>query len=135
MKGSRARPRQANRQVRLAASGTLLVGLLAALGWGLADGTDGWVSAALGTGLVIGFFASGFVPLVVARTGGLRAGAGLAVLLLTYTLRLALVLLALRLATRADFVHPTALGTTLVVTALAWSGVHLAVVMRAARTR
>lgn len=135
MRGLHARSRATNQPVRLAALGTLLGGLLAALGWGLADGTDGWVSAALGTALVIAFFASGFVPLVVARTGGLRAGAGLAVLLLTYTLRLALVLLALRLATRADFVHPTALGTTVVITALAWSGVHLAVVLRTGRTR
>lgn len=114
--------------------GTLLVGLVcAAAGWAAA-GADGLVSATLGALVVVAFFSSGAVPLFLAAQGGLRVGAGLALLLLTYTLRLALVLLALRLAYRADFVDGAWLGGTIISCALVWSALQLAVVIRAPRT-
>ncbi len=109
---------------------TVLVGLACAgVGW-LAAGTGGLLAALVAIPLVVGFFWSGVLPLALAGVGGLGAGVGLAVLLLTYTLRLALVLLALRLLQRVDGLDPQWLGGTIVVCALAWSAVHLAVAIR-----
>ncbi|MGH9250118.1 MAG: hypothetical protein ACRD0W_11445 [Acidimicrobiales bacterium] len=111
--------------------GTVLVGLACAgVGW-LAAGTSGLLAALVAIPLVVGFFWSGVLPLALAGVGGLGAGVGLTVLLLTYTLRLALVLLALRLLQRVDALDPRWLGGTIVVCALAWSAVHLAVAIRA----
>jgi hypothetical protein len=109
---------------------TVLVGLACAgIGW-LVAGSSGLLSALVAIPLVVGFFWSGMLPLALAGAGGLGAGTGLAVLLLTYTLRLALVLLALRLFQRVDGIDPRWLGGTIIICALAWSAVHLAVAIR-----
>ena len=120
--------------LRVPRRGTLLAGLVcAAVGW-LAGGTDGLLSAGLGALVVVAFFSTGVVPLFLANQGGLRVGMGLAMLLLTYTLRLAVVLVALRLADRAHFLDGTWFGLTVIACALVWSGLQVAVVLRSRDT-
>jgi hypothetical protein len=79
---------------------------------------------------VVGFFWSGTIP--VRLTDGARLGpaAGLAVLLLTYTLRLALVLVALRLLSRAEIVDRRWLGGTIIACALTWTAMHVGTAVR-----
>lgn len=96
-------------------------------------GADGSASAAVGTVIVIGFFWSGTIPVVLADNARLGAGAGLALLLLTYTLRLAMVLLLLRLLSRADFVDRGWLGGTVIACALTWTAVHVGAATRSRR--
>jgi ATP synthase protein I len=88
-------------------------------------GADGSASAAIGTVIVVGFFWSGTIPVLLTDSARLGAGAGLALLLLTYTLRLAVVLLLLRLLSRADFVDRGWLGGTVIACALTWIAVHV----------
>ena len=111
----------------LARRATLVVGLLSSVvGW-LASGTDGLLSGLLATVLVVAFFWSGLIPFQVIRGLESRAGIGLGVLLLTYTLRLALVLLVLRMAGRADVIDGRWLGVTVIGCALTWTAVHVVV--------
>ena len=108
-----------------AVGATLAVGLVSALvAWAVA-GVAGLVAGMVGTLLVLGFFASGAVPLFLAGQTGLRARAGVTLLLLTYTLRLVLVLLVLALAAESDAVDAPSLGVTVIVCALAWSALQL----------
>lgn len=105
---------------------TLLAGVVCSLVAWFSGGTDGLVSAAMGTVLVVTFFWSGMIPLFVVRRDETRAGAGMGILLLTYTLRLALVLLALRFAERLGAVDTWWVGVTIVACALTWIVVHVA---------
>lgn len=121
----------ASARTGVAAWGTVAVGLVSALvAWAVA-GVAGLAAGLVGTLLVLGFFASGAVPLFLAGQAGLRARAGVALLLLTYTLRLVLVLLVLAAALQTDLVDGPALGLTVIVCALAWSAVQMAAVLRA----
>ncbi len=94
------------------------------VGW-FAVGVDGAVSAAVGALIVVGFFWSGTIPVVLTDRARLGPAGGLAVLLLTYTLRLAVVLLVLRLLSRVDFVDRRWLGGTIIACALTWTAVHV----------
>jgi ATP synthase protein I len=96
-------------------------------------GADGSASAAIGTVIVVGFFWSGTIPVLLTDSARLGAGAGLALLLLTYTLRLAVVLLLLRLLSRADFVDRGWLGGTVIACALTWIAVHVGTATRGRR--
>jgi hypothetical protein len=114
--------------------GTLAVGLGCALvAWAVA-GAEGLSGAVVGTVVVVAFFASGTVPVFLAGEAGLRAGAGVALLLLTYVLRWLLVLGALALAATSDLVDIAMLGVTVIVCALAWSALQLSAVLRANRS-
>jgi hypothetical protein len=104
---------------------TIVVGVTCSITAWFAVGVDGAASAAIGTVIVVGFFWSGTIPVVLTDSARLGAGAGLAVLLLTYTLRLAVVLLLLRLLSRADIVDRRWLGGTIIACALTWTGVHI----------
>lgn len=97
----------------------------------LADGLRGALSVWLGAAVVVGFFASSALPLVVVRGQEQRAGAGTAVLLLTYTLRLAVAVAVLRVAGRSDAVAPRWTGLAVVVCALAWVTAQAVVSLRA----
>jgi hypothetical protein len=109
---------------------TFVVGLLCSVvGW-VATGPEGLVSGLLATLLVVVFLWSGLVPLYVTRALESRVGVGLGVLLLTYTLRIALIVLVLRLAARSESLDGRWLGVTLIACALTWPAVHVAVVMR-----
>lgn len=100
-------------------------------------GPSGLAAVVAGSLLVIGFFTAGTLPLLVA--GGdigrvLGAGYGLFLLLLTYLLRLAIVIAALALLDRWSGIDERWLGISVVVCALVWSGAQLAVVLRSPRT-
>jgi hypothetical protein len=92
------------------------------------------LSAGLGLLVVLVFFAAGALPLLVVRGQERRAALGTAVLLLTYTLRLALAVAVLRLAGRADVVLPRWTGLTVVGCALAWVVAQAVVSLLPART-
>ncbi|HEX2362351.1 MAG TPA: hypothetical protein VHI11_09790 [Jiangellaceae bacterium] len=109
---------------------TVVVGATCSMVAWFVVGADGFASAAIGTVIVVGFFWSGTIPVVLTDSARLGAGTGLALLLLTYTLRLAVVLLLLRLLSRADFVDRGWLGGTVIACALTWTAVHTAAAIR-----
>ncbi|CAN5701266.1 hypothetical protein BH24ACT13_BH24ACT13_00020 [soil metagenome] len=120
----------------------------AALGWAggvgvlcllLAAGVAGlpgvW-GALAGVVVALGFLWSSAAPLTVARwdgsaeTAGSRLSIGLGVLLLLYTLRLAVALLLLATASRVLPVDRTALGLSAIACALTWSLAHVVLAVR-----
>ena len=103
------------------------------MAWAVA-GPEGLLGAGIGTLVVVAFFASGTVPVFLAGEAGLRAGAGVALLLLTYVLRWLLVLGALVMAATSDLVDVAMLGVTVIVCALAWSALQLSAVLGTNRT-
>jgi hypothetical protein len=104
---------------------TFVVGAVSTIAAWFAVGPGGAVSAALATAIVVGFFWSGTIPVVLTDGARLGPAAGLALLLLTYTLRLAVVVLALQLLSRSELVDPRWLGGTMIVCALTWTGVQV----------
>ena len=110
------------RRNRIASLVTALAGLVAAgVSWGVVGRADGAWSALVGAALVVLFLSAGSLPFVVAGdTKQGRGGAAFLVLGLTYALRLVVALVVLRLASRADWVHGTVVGVTVVVCAAAW---------------
>jgi hypothetical protein len=105
---------------------TVTIGALCSIVAWFAVGADGAVSAVIATVIVVGFFWSGTIPVVLTDRARLGPAGGLAVLLLTYTLRLAVVLLVLRLLSRAEIVDRGWLGGTIIACALTWTAVHVA---------
>ena len=119
-------------KVRPAAPGTSARGLLgpavlAALAAGAlsvvvaaaVSGGPGAAGAAIGLALVVGFLLLGQVPVAQVARG--RRGLGAALLLLLYTARVVLLLVALRVLSDADGVHRGAVGLTVIAAALAWT--------------
>jgi len=80
------------------------------------------------------FFASGSVPLFLAGQVALTRGSGVALLLMTYTLRLMLVLLVLAVAAQTDLVDGPSLGVTVIACTLAWSALQMLAVLQARDT-
>lgn len=98
-----------------------LAGLLVGAAAGFGGGTRAVLSAGIGVLVVVGFFAAGALPLLVVRGDGeRRAGVGTAVLLLTYTLRLAVAVAVLRLVGSSDAVDPRVTGIAVIAGAVAW---------------
>jgi len=97
-------------------------------------GSAGLVAALVATLLVIGFFASGSVPLFLAGQVALTRGSGVVLLLMTYTLRLLLVLMVLAVAAQTDLVDGPTLGVTVIACTLAWSGLQMLAVLQARDT-
>ncbi|MCW2776727.1 MAG: hypothetical protein JWN17_452 [Frankiales bacterium] len=116
--------------VQVAPLTTLATGAVCAVVGGVRLGERGVVSAALGAGVVLLFFWSGLVPILLSRGQEDRAAMGLAVLLVNYTLRLALALLLLRGADHAGLVHPRTLGLTVIATTIAWTTTQVALLGR-----
>jgi hypothetical protein len=112
---------------------TAAVGVLMALAGGLAAGASGAASALLGLLVVLGFFVTGIVPLLLVR-GEDESSKGLAtgILLLTYTLRLAVAVAVLRIGAAADSLDRRWLGLSVIACALAWTAGQ---VVRSVRTR
>jgi hypothetical protein len=106
-------------------AGTVLAGVAV-----VASGPRAALSVWLGVVVVAAFFGSGALPLVVVRGQETRAGLGTAVLLLTYTLRLAVAVAVLRLAGRSDAVEPRWTGLAVVVGALSWVAAQAVVSLR-----
>lgn len=111
--------------------GTVAVGVASTLAAFAGAGSAGLVAGLVATGLVIGFFASGSVPLFLAGQVALTRGSGVALLLMTYTLRLMLVLLVLAVAAQTDLVDGPSLGVTVIACTLAWSALQMLAVLQA----
>jgi hypothetical protein len=79
----------------------------------------------VGLAVVLAFLCSGSLPLVLAQKADLPFRAGLGLLLLTYALRLALVLVVLAMVSAVDGLHAWALGVSLIGCALVWSVARL----------
>lgn len=102
---------------------------------GASDGVRGSLSVWLGAAIVVGFFWTAAVPLLVVRgrpgePDRVGAGAGTALLLLTYTLRLAVAVAVLAVAGRSDAVHPRWTGLAVICCALVWVIAQAAAVLR-----
>jgi ATP synthase protein I len=113
---------------------TLLAGAVCAAVAGAQLGSRGVVSALLGTAVVVLFFWSGVLPILLSRGQEDKAALGLAVLLVSYTLRLALALLLLRLADRAGQVDGGAIGLTIIVCTVVWTSTQVALLSRSQST-
>ena len=99
---------------------TLAAGILSA-GLGLALGRDGAVAAGLiAAVLVVLFFWTGALPLLLVGGDLSLAGIGFVMLMMTYALRLVGLAVALALATRSEAVDERWLAGTLIVCALVW---------------
>lgn len=109
------------------------VGAAVAIAGGIAAGASGALSALLGLLVVLGFFATGIVPLLLVR-GEDESSKGLAtgILLLTYTLRLAVAVAVLRVGAAAHGLDRRWLGLSVIACALAWTGGQ---VVRGVRTK
>jgi hypothetical protein len=106
---------------------------MCAAGWVIA-GRPGLAGAAIATLIVVVFLSSGLAPVLIAGRPQVPPSIGLAVLLVTYTLRLALVLLAVALIMKADFIDVQWLGVTIVACALTWSAAHFWHAVRRSKT-
>jgi hypothetical protein len=124
---ARAESGNATRPQVFARWSTVAVGAVCSVVAWVVAGPASAISAALATVIVVGFFWSGTIPVVLTNRARLGAAAGLAVLLLTYTLRLAVVVLLLRLLGTADVVDRRWLGGTIIGCALTWTIVHIGV--------
>lgn len=98
---------------------TLAVGALAVVVAAAVAGGPGATGASIGLTLVVGFLLLGQVPVAQVARG--RRGLGAALLLLLYTARVVLLLVALRVLSDADGVHRGAVGLTIIACALAWT--------------
>jgi hypothetical protein len=109
---------------------TLAAGAACAVAAAVAAGTAGLWAALIATVLVIAFFASGSLPIALARYVPPSAMAGVGLLIMTYTLRLALVFVALGAVAGADGVDQRWLGLSLVACTLAYTLMHAVVLFR-----
>lgn len=100
---------------------TLACGLVCAAVAGFVTGPAGGVAALVGAGAVLGFFWTAQVPLRLAPFD--FPGVALALLLLTYTLRLVAVVAILRVASGPAVIggHARILGSTVIACAMVWS--------------
>ena len=89
------------------------------------DGSGALWSALLGTALVVGFLGSGLLPFAAAGAMGGSASLGAGVLLLNYTLRLALAVVVLRVGARSGGLDRRWLGISIIVCALVWTGAQV----------
>lgn len=93
-------------------------------------GAGGLVAGLIATLLVIGFFWTGLLPLFAVKGPDASMATGLAVLLFTYTARLAVVLVVLVLSRRWDFLDERWAGVTIIASALTWIATHVALTIR-----
>ena len=113
---------------------TAAVGAACAVIGAFALGGRGALSALLATAVVLGFFWSGQLPLLVARVVPDAPGLALVVLMTNYALRLLLALVLLAAAARADLVDGGAVGLTLIACALTWTTAQVARLSRSGST-
>lgn len=82
-------------------------------------GPDGLLAALVGLGGVLGFLLVGQLPVAAVASG--RRGLGAGALVLLYSVRVTLLVLALQVLFRGSRPERVALGATVVVCALAWT--------------
>ena len=107
-----------------------LAGVAVALAGGAQHGSGALWSGLLGTALVVGFLGSGLLPFAAAGAMGGSASLGAGVLLLNYTLRLAVAVAVLRVAGRSDAVDPQWTAGAVIATALVWTAAQAVAVLR-----
>ena len=105
--------------LRLATALTLGTGLVCTLVAGLTSGGLGVLSATLAVAVVLAFLWIGQLPVAQAARGRKRLGAAL--LILGYTVRVAVVVLALQLFFTSPTVDRRVFGVSVVLCALAWT--------------
>lgn len=108
------------RQTRTAVVVTAAVGALCTLVAGLAQGADGLWSGVLGTVAVLGFFVAGLTPILRSRMFERGGGAGMAVVLVGYVVRLVLVIVVVSLVVALADLHRQSLGLTVIACSAAW---------------
>ena len=118
---------------RLAPVTTLAAGLLSAAVGATVGVAGAPLGALIAAVLVVGFFWTGIVPLLLFG-GGPRAGFGLVVLLLTYVTRLLVLLVLLALVAGTDVADIQWLSVTVIVCTLVWVGTQVALVGRSRAT-
>jgi hypothetical protein len=102
---------------------------------GAVAGVDGApLGATVATGVVVLFFATGAVPLLLVGGETSRAGIGLLVLLMTYGLRLVGLLVALTVAARSGAVDVQWMALTLMACSLVFVGAAAALAGRSSTT-
>jgi hypothetical protein len=107
-----------------------VAGVAVALAGAAQDGSGALWSGLLGAALVVGFLGSGLLPFAAASAMGGSASLGAGVLLLNYTLRLALAVAVLRVAGRSDAVEPRWTAGAVVAAAFAWTAAQAVAVLR-----
>ncbi|WP_157988008.1 hypothetical protein [Jiangella endophytica] len=100
---------------------TAAAGAACAVTAALVSGGAALWSAVIAAVLVIAFFASGALPVLLARHLPPSGLAGAGVLIVTYSLRLALVFIGLGVLTSIDSIDERALGLSLMVCALVYT--------------
>lgn len=114
---------------------TLAVGAVcAAVAWP-AVGPGGAGGAAVATLVVLAFFGSGAVPLRLADQAHLPLRAGMGLVVLTYALRLVVVVGGLAVAATVPGLHHRTLGVTLIIVALVWPLARLAAMVASSQLR
>jgi hypothetical protein len=104
-----------------AATATLVAGAVCAAAAAVATGRAGLLAAAVGAFVVLGFFGSGIVPLLLVRGEDDRAkGLATGFLLLTYTFRLAAAVALLRVGATVGGLDRRWLGVSIITCALVW---------------
>lgn len=113
--------------VGLAPAATALAGMACVAVAYVVAGAEGALGAGIGAALVLAFLWTGIVPLLLVRGPAAEAAKGLAagLLILSYTLRLAVALAVLKLAGSSEVLSQRALGVTVIVTAAVWVSAQL----------
>lgn len=123
----RRRPFAAIRPALLA---TLAVGAGCAVAAAPAAGAPGLRAAIIATVLVAVFFASGALPVLLARYLPPSGLAGAGALIVTYSLRLALIFIVLGVLTSVDGIDHRWLGLSLMACALVYTLTHAVLLFR-----
>jgi len=113
---------------------TLLAGVLSAAGGVLAGVPGAPLGALVGAVVVIGFFWTGAVPLLLVGGDTSKAGVGFVILMMTYALRLVALVVLLAVAAATDAVDVRWLALTVIACTLVWVGTQVALVGRSRAT-
>lgn len=113
---------------------TLVAGLVSALAGALAGVSGAPLGALVAALVVLCFFWTGAVPLLLVGADTSRAGIGLVVLIASYVLRLVAVFVVLAVATGTGDVHTRWLAVTVIACTLVWVATSVALVGRSRAT-
>jgi hypothetical protein len=119
---------------RAAPVATLLAGGLSAAGGALAGLPGAPLGALVGALVVIGFFWTGALPLLMVGGDTSKAGIGFVILMMTYALRLVGLVVLLAVAAASDAVDVRWLALTVIACTLVWVGTQVALVGRSRAT-
>lgn len=116
---------------RLGAPLAVLFGGLVSAVAALATGRDGGVPAALlATVVVVAFFWTGAIPVLLVGGDTSRAGLGFLVLMTTYVLRLVTALAVVALAAGSSAVDRRWMAVTIIALTLVWTGAQVGLLGR-----